>query len=251
MSTADVRILVDAYTEMATNLGIMLTLLDAEITSINDEVTTLQDDVMGGAQTDLDTQLEAKRVSNGWQSIKTAYTGTSIASWNIWAYDGNPISGPGDLTRESDDSFKFTGGMTVPAFTNNTKVKCQPGDIERTIISKVVENYEPGPAPPAQPASVTVNLDPAETALPVGLSTIERCEVVYAYESTGWDSDAVITNDVQAFALAYSHINDPIDLDGTYGLLARVSSVTIGRGVQALNKTKYDSFVALYEQYAA
>jgi hypothetical protein len=229
----------------------MLTRLDAEITSINDEVTTLQDDVMGGAQADLDTQLEIKRVANGWQSIKTYYTGTSISSWNIWGYDGNPISGPGDMSRESDDSFKFTGGMTVPAFTNNTKVKCQPGNIERTITSLSVVGYEPGPAPPASPAMVTVNLDPAETALPGGLSTVERCEVVYAYESTGWDSDALIINDVDAFALAYSHINDPIDLDGTYGLLARVSSITVGRDVQAQNKAKYDSFAALYEQYAA
>jgi hypothetical protein len=74
--------------------------------------------------------------------------------------------------------------------------------------------------------------------------------VVYAYESTGWDSDPDIINDIDAFALAYDHINDPIDLNGTYGLLARITSITTGRDVQTLNKAKYDSFVALYTPYA-
>jgi hypothetical protein len=56
---------------------------------------------------------------------------------------------------------------------------------------------------------------------------------------------------VNAFPLAYSHINDPIDLNGTYGLLARRDSIVIGRDVQILNKAKYDDFVTLYEPYAS
>jgi hypothetical protein len=257
MTTAeDLRILVDSYTETAANLDVMLTRLNVEIASLDNEVTTLTDGVMGAAQASLDNRLEAKRAANGWQSVKTYYTSTSIESWNIWAYDNNPISGPGIFVREGDDSFSFSG-LTFPSFNVGTKVKCQPGDVERTIIGKTVVATIaawPGPDPPAAPAvpgSVTVNLDPTEAALPGGLSTVERCEVVYAYESTGWDSDAGIINDVNAFPLAYSHINDPIDLNGTYGLLARRDSIVIGRDVQILNKAKYDDFVTLYEPYAS
>jgi hypothetical protein len=251
MTTAeDLRILVDEYTVIASNLAIMVDRLDAELVSLNDEITTITDGVMGAAQTSLDSRLEAKRALNNWQSIKTYYTSTSISSWNIWAYDGNPINGPGIFDRLSDNSFQFSG-MSFPSFTVGTKVKCQPGDIERTIIGQVIVAPIPGPDPPAVAGSVTVNLDPGETALPNPLNTVERCEVVYAYDGTGWDSDAGIIQDQNAFTTGYSHINDPIDFNGTYGLLTRISSITTGRDVQALNKAKYDDIVTYYEPYAS
>jgi hypothetical protein len=252
----DLRLLLDDYTEMVTNLDLMIARLDEEIGSLLAEVTTITDGAMGGAQDSLDVRLEAKRVANGWQSILTYYTSTEITDWAIYGYNGTPIDGPGDFVRENDHSFSFSG-MSIPTFKTGTKVKCQAGDIERTIISQNRQNpvaAEPGPDPPAAPGVpgyVIVNLDPGEAALPNPLITVEKCTIVYAYDGTGWDSDAGIIADQYAFEVGYDQINAPIDLNGTYGLIARYSNVSVGRGVQVLNRNKYQQFVTLYEPYAA
>jgi hypothetical protein len=248
----DIAALLAGYTEMATNLGVMITNLDANLAAMTAEVATLES-LRTTAQASLDDRLEAKRVANGWQSILTSYTTTSLESWGIYGYDENPITGPGNFNRDSDHQFSFTGlPSAVPSFINGTKVKCQAGSIERTITSVSVRGYQPGPDPPFQTAKVTVGLDNTEPALPNPLLTVERCELKYAYNGVGWDNDTGIINDIDAFAAAYKQINDPIDLaTGTYGILAKQSGIQTGRDVQALNKTFYDNIVALYAAYAA
>ena len=245
----DLRLLITGYTEMVANLDIMIARLDAELAALNAEITTITDGVMGAAETAILAKLEAKRALNAWQLVITwgDFGTINITEWAIHGWDGNPWSA--GITRLSDDSFRVTGAIipTVPV----TMVKIQPGDIERTVISVGYVQPEPGPDPPAADGTTTVNLQPGETALPPSIDSFERTEIVYQFNGTGWDSDADIIQDQDAFALGYDEINAAIDLNGTYGLNARVSNITTGRDVQVLNRAKYQSFVTLYEPYAA
>lgn len=51
------------------------------------------------------------------------------------------------------------------------------------------------------------------------------------------------------FEQAYGHINDPVGLNGTYGISANISNLTTGKTILENNKAKYENVLAIYSQY--
>ena len=245
----DLRVLLDEYAQMVTNLDVMLARLDDEVDSLNAEVTTLTDGVLTGSTNHLLALLEARRVAEGWQLVKTFgdFGVLTLEEWNIHGYMDNPWTE--SITRLSDDSFNVIG-MSIPTVPK-TMVKCQAGDIERTVTNVNYIQPEAGPDPPAAPGTTTVTLQGGETPLPNPLISFYRTEVKYTYNGAGWDEDADIIQDMTAFIVAYDQIHSTIDLQGTYGILARASDIAVGRAVQLLNRNKYQQCVTFYEPYAA
>jgi hypothetical protein len=246
----DLRLLVTGYTEMVVNLNIMLARLDAELAALAAEITTITDGAMAGALASHLARLEAKRVALGFVLVHTWGTyGTDNISdnWGIWAYNENPWTG--NITRLSDDSFRHDG-QSFPLYSAGRPILCGAGDVARIVLSQNYLPPEPGPDPPMASGWVIVTLE-AGTALPNPLTSIDNSQYGYILDGAGWDSDAGIIADQIAFALGYDHINDPIDLSGTYGLLARIVNITTGYDVQVLNRDKYQEFVDYYEPYAA
>jgi hypothetical protein len=245
----DLRVLIDNYTEYVSNLDVMVTNLGTEIASLNAEISTIEVGVKDGASNALLSKLEARRVAEGWQIVKTTgdYGVEDIKEWLIYKYDGNVHSS--NLNRLGDDSFKIYPGAPV---VRNAIVRIN-GTIERTVTNVVTIPYQPGPDPPAYPGQTTVTLLAGETAIPASLNSYEGCEVAYRYypSEVNWDADPDIIADMNAFEIGFDQITAEINLEGTYGLDARVANITTGRAVQINNRNKYQEFITLYEPYAA
>jgi hypothetical protein len=246
----DLRLLVTGYSEMVVNLDIMLGRLDAELSALAAEISTITDGAMAGARSSHLSRLEAKRVALGF-GFTSVYTwgtyGTDNISddWAIWRYNVGPWTG--NITRINTNSFRHDG-MSFPTYVTEEPVLCN--NVARVVNSVIYTPPEPGPDPPMAPGSIIVNLQTG-TALPSPLNEIYGSYFGYEYNGAGWDSDAGIIADQFAFALGHDQINADIDLNGTYGLNARVSNITTGRDVQILNRNKYQDFVDYYEAYAA
>lgn len=249
----DLRELIDGYTIQVENLDIMIANLDAELDSLTEEVDTITDGVMGASETSLLDRLETRRAAEGWQIVKTwgDFGDMHIKEWAIHGFDGNPWTTP-TIVRGTNDYFWVTNPTTIP-IVPLTMIKVQPGNIERTVIA--VYYVQPvGPVPgPASNGITTVVCQPGETVLPSTIDSFERTQVEYQYypSQVNWDSDAGLIQDMTAFETGYDQINADIDLDGTYGLIARTENITVGYDVQVLNRAKYQSFIDQYEPYAA
>jgi hypothetical protein len=237
----DLRILVDdVYPEMVDNLNLMLTKLNEQRTLTVEEIVTVNDGVMDAAETQHLARLEALRVANGWAGFYTygQYGIENLTEWVMYAWNGSPT---GAVTYLTADSFRYnsiSGGGGTFSF-----VLAQPGNITRQILSGTFGPPQPPPPPPPVYTYITYSLFPG-TPLPAGLSTIDFSAPVAVV-------DAELADHQENFETAWHHINDPIDIDGTYGLIARRDQIDLGIDVQTKNRDAYLKFIEDYEPYAA
>jgi hypothetical protein len=242
----DLRYLIDVtYPQIVDNYNIILSKLNDERAAVVAEIITINDAVLDGAETAHLAALEAKRAANGWWYVKTFgnYGTENLTDWEIYGASGVVITTP-QLQYTSANSFTCQPGVS---FAVGTPVLIQPGNIIRLVQSVTwFPNPPPGPPPPTH---TVIGLGPG-TAIPPGLSSVEKSIVVYS-PTVNWDSDPTIEPHQDAFATGYNHLTQEPGLSGTYGLIPRRDQIDTGIGLQTLNRDAYQSFIDDYEPYAA
>lgn len=240
----DLRVLIDdVYPVIVDNYNIILTKLNEGKAEIEAEIIVINDGVLDGAETDHLAALEAKRVANGWALVVTYgnYGIDNLTEWKIYAYNGAPLS----AIYLTADSFKVNSVVSPDI---GSPILAQPGSLQRVISAFA---WGPIPIPPAPPAYTYTNvaLEPG-TPLPGGLTTVDFSSIIYS-PTVNWDNDTNISDHQDAFALGLNQLTQEPGLSGTYGLIPRRDQISVGIGLQTINRDKYQEFIDKYEPYAA
>jgi hypothetical protein len=230
----------DAYPNTVKNLGSIIATLNNELGKLEQERIVITDVVMDTSESNVLVLLEAKRVSNGWYGPVETF-GTfgvdNISDWRIWDIGTGVANGTG----VSAVSFTVTGAVagsyhpTAPVVVDG--------------FTYIIQSATNPPIPPApQITTVVVQTGGPPISFGPGL-VVNPPQIVYTYGGVGWDSDAAIIQEVEAFATGYDHLTHPLGLTGTYGLNERIDQLEKGRDLQDANKAAYENFIQWYEAY--
>jgi len=230
----------DEYPNTVKNLGLIIGTLNQELGRLEQEVIVINDVILNNAEANVQVLLEAKRVSNGWYGPVETF-GTfgvdNISDWRIWDIGTGVASGTG----VSATSF------TVPGSVAGAYHPTAPVVVNGNIY--IIQSATNPPILPA-PQVTTVVVQPSPPPIPFGPGlVVNPPQIVYVYNGVGWDSDANIIQEVEAFATGYDHLTHPLGLTGTYGLNERISQLEKGRDLQDANKAAYENFINWYEPY--
>lgn len=226
------------YPNEISNLDLIISTLDRNIQRLTQLQITINDGILDVAEANLISLLNAKQVANGWAG-PIRYLGdfgnSNISDWDIWDIGTSTVAGTG----VTGTSFTVTGSVAGQYPTNTTVlVDGNP----YTVLSAT--NPPPLPAPQVTTVNVSgappINIGPVVVTPPVK---------VYEYLGVGWDSDAAITQEIEAFATGYDHLTHPIGLTGTYGINERKAQLDKGSTLQKANKAAYESFIQWYDAY--
>lgn len=239
---AHIRYLVDVeYPNTVKNLGTIISTLENELGRLEQKRIAINDSVLDAAEANLLALLEAKRVANGWYGPVDTYGdfgNSNISDWRIFDLGTGSVAGTGVTI----NSFTVTGSV-AGQYPNGAPVV-----IDGSII-RLVQSATNPPIPPA-PQVTTVVLQ-AGTPISIGPILVTPPQIVYTYLGVGWDSDAAITFEINAFAVGYDHITHPLGLTGTYGLNERIAQLEKGRDLQVDNKAAYENFINYYDPYGS
>lgn len=230
------RDLVDnQYPVNVANLNTGIASIDAEITELNEQKDAVEWG-MAQAQADQESRLTAK----GYDLNHYGPDWGTLNLQDFWLYDDISVTG---LTFVDVDTFDVDGDQTT-VFTNGLEILADcggGGKKQRTVASS---SYN-GPTPDT--TTVTLVVD-AEEELTSGLTSVH--ELKYEYLGTGWDADADIITNIDYFAEAYTHLNDPLGTSGTYGINDKISKMGTAKSIQEADKAKYEDLIVLYDRFA-
>jgi hypothetical protein len=135
----------------------------------------------------------------------------------------------------SNNSFSVIGS---PSF--GSKIVCDCG-VNGFVLREIQSYLYDG-------ASLTTVTLVADATRPItGLVSIY--DVVYEFNGVGWDSDATLIANNNAFLDSYGHLNTPLGTSGTFGLIDRLAKIDIAINIQQADKVKYESFITAYEPF--
>jgi hypothetical protein len=212
----------------ATSTG---TSLDEQISKLTDQKYGIEEVVMAGISSDMSALLAAKATALG--GTLTTYGGyaiTDVGEWTItvggnkycpqyiFLDNTNPVKG--DVVYLAADSFSCD--VLIP---DGTLLATNLGNI--SILTSAGSVY-------------TTN----ESILTPSLSYVAN------RQGSLWDSNADIVKLISDFDFAYDHIHQPIGSSGTYGIQAKIDSLTTSSAIVAINKTKQDNMDIIYRPYS-
>lgn len=74
--------------------------------------------------------------------------------------------------------------------------------------------------------------------------------VLYAYEGTGWDNDALIIGWADDYSFGNDYLTRPLNSNATYGLIPYRDNLNTAITILTNNKNKIDASVSYFEDYA-
>lgn len=237
MSTDNLRLLIDAYSDNLPNIDASITSIQTQIDDFTQQKTTIEDDVMTPATSDQDALLSAKAIT---LSAEIIYKGSNygiinLSDWYLLDEKGINLNFIDVDTFEVDGDFSldYINGVVVGVDCDTDGIKI------RTVDSSIFGGVT---------TEVTLTTDATQE---LTSNAFQGGILVYEYEGTGWDSDPDIIQLVDIFDDAYNHLNQAKGSSGTYGIIPTITSLTLAKTIQQNNKAKYQSVISSYEKYAS
>jgi hypothetical protein len=228
--------MVTDFTSISENLSGSLVKIDAQILDL-----TEQQQAIGYAEDEIEDDLEAAVVPAKAEYFYTfgSFGASGSGSLDEWSgYDEVSVAGltyiSGVLfTVDGNQTSTFTAGLNI-LVTNSGSFSSS------TTISGSVYNHL------SYPNDTLVGLD--ASICTAGLDGV----YLEAYAPTGpfWDSDVTIQGYMDDWAFMDNFLTQEVGLDGTYGIVGRLSNLYVARGVVENDYNKYDGMIGPMGDYA-
>lgn len=157
-----------------------------------------------------------------------------------------------DHTSEFTPYFPVSASEVIPESGSVTEYPSPSGCLVIDCgIDGIVYAYITDSAYPSGGANTTtVNISGGEIT-----SNIKKVSIFDSYYShtpeINWDSDSYIDQRVDEFSFIYDHLNHSLDTTGTYGINAKIASLTAGASTITSNKTKLDKIHDTYLRFTS
>lgn len=216
------------YPNKIINLTNGISAINDQITELNEQKTSVEWG-MTQAKSDQDTRLVTKG--------DLVYTFGDYGIKNLSEFQVYDLMSVTNLTYIDADNFEIDGDQTTK-FVNGLEIACDCGvdGIKYRIVSSSAYT------------TVTKVTLQAGTAITSNLANIY--ELVYEYLGTGWDADADIIANINYYDNSYAHLNDPISVSGTDGIIDKISKLNTAKSILQADKTKYEDLIILYDRFA-
>jgi hypothetical protein len=224
------------FTETATNLSGSLVKIDILIQEL-----TEQWQAIGYAEDEIESDLEAAVVPAKAEYFYTYgnFGVSGTGALNEWSgYDEVSVAG---LTYISTTSFIVDGDQTSTFTAGLNILVTNSGTFSASTTISGSDDQDPAHTP-----NTLVVLDAAICAASLDGVYLKA----YAPSGPFWDSDATIQGYMDDWVFLDNFLTQTVGLDGTYGIVGRLSNLYVARGVVQNDYEKYDGMIAPMSNYA-
>jgi hypothetical protein len=229
--------MVTGFTSTSENLSGSLVKIDAQILDL-----TQQWQAIGFAEDEIETDLEAAVVPAKAEYFYTYgnFGVSGTGALNEWSgYDEE--TGITGLTYISGTSFTVDGNQTSTFTAGLNILVTNSGTFS---ASTTISGSDA--ADPAYPSDTYVVLDAAICSASLDGVYLEA----YAPSGPFWDSDVTIQGYMDDWVFLDNFLTQTVGLDGTYGIVGRLSNLYVARGVVENDYAKYDGMISPMSNYA-
>ena len=217
---------------------------------------------------DLDAHFLQKTVDNVadvfFKNTALDYGNTTVTAWKGYNYITElDNSGPEDnVTYIDPTSFSCLNDHSSVFASGGTLITPTPGGAVNNCVVWPVGNFvcdcgvDGLKYVAASGASYDIGMNLTTVGL-IGNSITSNIRKVSYYNAqysetppVNWDSDTYITVREADFVFTYDHLHKPITATGTYGVLAKIASITAGAATVTANKNKVDQVNDTYTKYS-
>jgi len=236
----------DKITELVgKDYTIMTYALTTSTSAANDQLTKLQAEkiaitsVMNTIRTDLSVGIHEKAISiSKTEYFDVSYGGITVRDWGIGVLSEISLSG---ISYISATQFKCIGDKTnifttsKPIIISNTTLSSSVSGSIRSFVSS--SSYDLG----------YTYINVSGIGIPSSISHVYS--ITTSHTSTAGIYSDQIEKWMDDYDFAYDHLNCPVGVNGTYGINARIASLSTGMTIVDANKTKQDNMDNVYRQY--
>ncbi len=238
MSTSSDKLgqMVTDFTSTSENLSGSLVKIDLLIQEL-----TEQWQAIGYAEDEIEDDLEAAVVPTKAEYFYTFGSFGVSGSGGLYEWMGFDSEVAAGLTYISGTSFTVTGDQTSTYTAGTSAVVTNGGTFS---ASTTISGSDA--ADPLYPGETYVVLDASICAANLDGVYLEA----YAPQGALWDSDVTIQGYIDDWAFLDNFLTETVGLDGTYGIVGRLSNLYTARGVVQNDYDKYDGMIAPMSNYA-
>lgn len=232
----------ETYADKVVNLTASIAEHTAMIAELTEQKEAIEYGVLDVIDTDLQTTLEAKRISRGGCLVITYdnycriggnYTDDSnLTDWEILKYTGYGV------TYVSGTELLITG-LHASDFPTDAYV-CAKNGTTTSSEAQVVDAQDT--------TEGTTELTVDSSIFEADVADIAKVD--YRYDDVNWDSDATILTLMDDFDFALDHLSLDLGISGTYGIWDMIAKLTTAKALLTTNKNKYSDALTYYEDYA-